>query len=397
MTHAKEGHILSNMGKALAVFLLCLLTLSSYPQSSLQLNTNILFPVVIMTATAQTSTVTHLGQTPGGNGGSYSVGTITVKGTSLTTATFAVNGSSDGGVTFFPLNISSINAPGTTTTTQTVTANGIYQVNLSGITDVEYITSGTFTGTSIALTLTASPNGIIARSGGGGGGGVTPGTQFQIPAFSAGGVLLAGTNVVTDSTLNDLTIPGTSAASTSGLTVSGAPFTGGSTTTNFPMVYFNSGTAPTTWSATGTVLGLNAPTGFTGNFVDFHLNGGTSLFLVGPSGSVTASGSLSSGFKLSGSGLLIGGSKFSASGCTLGATTGGATAGTIVSGTTGTCTLVITMGQSVAAATDFSCYARDLTTPADTITQTGAASTTQATLTGTTVSGDIISFACIGH
>jgi hypothetical protein len=43
---------------------------------------------------------------------------------------------------------------------------------------------------------------------GAGGSGVTPGTQYQIPAYNLAGTSLQGTNVTTDSTGNDLNIPG---------------------------------------------------------------------------------------------------------------------------------------------------------------------------------------------
>src|SRR5271170_1648784 len=95
--------------------------------------TNIIYPVQTFTATSQTGTVIQLGQNPSGNGGSYSVGNISVNGSSLTTATFAVEGSSDGGNTYYPLNVNSVTAPGTVATTTTVTGPGIYQVNLAGM------------------------------------------------------------------------------------------------------------------------------------------------------------------------------------------------------------------------------------------------------------------------
>ena len=67
------------------------------------------------------------------------------------------------------------------------------------------------------------------------------------------------------------------AASTPGLTVTGAPYTAGSATTNFPQFYVNDGTGPTTFSANGTEIGVNTPSGFTGNLEDYHVNGGASL------------------------------------------------------------------------------------------------------------------------
>lgn len=75
---------------------------------------------------------------------------------------------------------------------------------------------------------------------------------------------------------------------------------------------------------------------------------------------------------------------------------GGATAGTFVSGTTGTCTVVVTMGSSATAPTGWQCTATDRTTPADLIGQTASSATT-ATLSGTTLASDVISFSCIGY
>lgn len=97
-------------------------------------------------------------------------------------------------------------------------------------------------------------------------------------------------------------------------------------------------------------------------------------------------------------GLISTGTKFTTSGCSVSATTGGATAGTYTSGTTGTCTVTITMNGAtgLTATNGWSCWAADLTTPADLITQT-ASSTTTATLAGTTVSGDVINFGCMGY
>jgi hypothetical protein len=78
------------------------------------------------------------------------------------------------------------------------------------------------------------------------------------------------------------------AASTSAMTYSGAPYTAGSTTTNTPLVYLNDGTAPTTWNANGTEFGANTPSSYTGNLLDFHVNGGSSVFSVNYQGNITA-------------------------------------------------------------------------------------------------------------
>ena len=88
------------------------------------------------------------------------------------------------------------------------------------------------------------------------------------------------------------------AASTPALSITGAPYTGGSTTTNFPQFYMNDGTGPTTFSATGTEIGINAPSGFTGNLEDYHINGGPSVFAVTYQGNEVITQTSSSQFAL---------------------------------------------------------------------------------------------------
>jgi len=89
-----------------------------------------------------------------------------------------------------------------------------------------------------------------------------------------------------------LTTPKTGAASTSAVTLTGTPYTAGSGTTNFPLFYMNDGTAPTTWSANGTQFGINTVSGFTGNMMDFHINGGYSIFSVNYQGNGLFAGTL---------------------------------------------------------------------------------------------------------
>lgn len=92
----------------------------------------------------------------------------------------------------------------------------------------------------------------------------------------------------------------------------------------------------------------------------------------------------------------VGGTKFTAEGCSVSALVGGATAGRFVSGTTGTCTVTITMGGSQVASSSWTCWANNLTTPANTIHQT-AGDTTTVTLSGATSEGDTINFGCVSY
>lgn len=139
-------------------------------------NTVTFKPSATITATSVTSAPINLGQQTQsgvGNYGAWSAGKVTVTGSNLTTVTFSVLGSADGGVTYYPLAVNAVGSPGTTATSVTATANGLYEFSLAGLTNIEFQTSGTFTATSVTFTLTAAPNGSIGRSTGGGGGGDT--------------------------------------------------------------------------------------------------------------------------------------------------------------------------------------------------------------------------------
>ena len=141
------------------------------------------FGAVVMTATNQTSAVLPFTQYSNVTNipVSYTSGTLTITGTALTTATVGVLGSSDN-VNYFPINISSITTPSTVATTTTVTANGLYQVVLTGLVGIKFVTSGTFTATNISIVLTANQNAIVARASSGGGSGTLSGlTTGQIP------------------------------------------------------------------------------------------------------------------------------------------------------------------------------------------------------------------------
>jgi hypothetical protein len=83
------------------------------------------------------------------------------------------------------------------------------------------------------------------------------------------------------------------AASTPSVLFSGVPFAGTGTTST-PGVYIDQGASePTTWNTGGTELGINAASGFAGNFLDFHINGGSSLFKVNSIGGVTSADAVS--------------------------------------------------------------------------------------------------------
>lgn len=152
------------MKRSIALFLLLAGAIGLRAQSTFK---QVTYPAVVMTASGQTSTPIQLDT----YNGSYSAGVVAITGSSLTTATVAVYGTSLFKTNFVPLAVESCDNPGTFSTTVTVTAGACYQVNLAGMAYIEFVTSGTFTATSISLTLTASPNAQVGRAGGGGGGG----------------------------------------------------------------------------------------------------------------------------------------------------------------------------------------------------------------------------------
>lgn len=64
------------------------------------------------------------------------------------------------------------------------------------------------------------------------------------------------------------------ALSKPGFSIIGTPITGGSATTTKPLVLVEGPAATSTgWSTSGTMLGVNAPSGFTGNMLDLQVNG----------------------------------------------------------------------------------------------------------------------------
>lgn len=246
--------------------------------------------------------------------------------------------------------------------------------------------------------------------------GVITATSTASAAFSA---LTASINTNTGS----FGFSAAGAASTPTFELTGVPFAGNGTT-SIPYMLLGSGGAATTWNANGTYLGFNAASGFTGNFLEFHLNGGASLAFINDAGSFSTTGVVQVGTsgtygwasstllhnfsngaagvensssvagKWEAGALQIFGTTFTASGCSNGTLVGGATAGSYDSGTSGTCTVVVTMGNTQTAANGWGCSVWDITTNADLQEET-AYTTTTVTFSGTTASGDKIAFSCI--
>lgn len=113
-----------------------------------------LVPVVSLTATAQTST-----EFLGVPGASYAG--IVVTGTTLTTATWALQGSINGGTTWVaiataPLGVTPL-VP-VLTETSTVAAGSSYAANVAGFTRLRFVTSGTFTATGLKIQVVVTSN-----------------------------------------------------------------------------------------------------------------------------------------------------------------------------------------------------------------------------------------------
>lgn len=183
---------------------------------------------------------------------------------------YAVDGTSQwtvsgtGALTTGTVPFSALTTASNTTSTMTVGSGGAITFSGSGIVNanelggtsigtptgtgnVVYSASPTLTGTLTCATVTAS--GVISTS------------QAAALSSSTGAAF----------TMTSTTWVGTS----------------GTGTTAVPFMYLNGGTAPTTWSASGTGLGLNAPSGFAGNFLDLHLNGSASVFKIASTGIMT--------------------------------------------------------------------------------------------------------------
>lgn len=151
------------------------------------------------------------------------------------------------------------------------------------------------------------------------------------------------------------------------------------------------GAFSTGWQMTATLVTGWGSSAIGGAFDTAISRGAAGVVDVGTGAAANTSG------KLKAAGYMSVGTKFTTdAGCgTVTTLLGGATAGSFHSNAT-SCTVVVTMGDTATAPNGWACRANDLTTTADTVIQT-ATSTTTATFSGTTVSGDVINFSCIGY
>lgn len=220
------------------------------------------------------SNVTFNGSGAGASSGSAYNGSGAVTVSYNTIGAAASNQTMFIGTTSVPINrtsadlaltgISSITLPGT--------ASGSVQIIPTAVAG---------TGTVLTLPGTTGTLGLVA------------GTSGQLLWNNAGANAGATTLTYNDSTLTNsgqFVSSYNASASSPANTWTGTWFTGGTATTTKPHVLIEpTGTTSTAWSTSGTGLGVNAPSGFTGNLLDLQVNGARQ-FSVNSSGNVTSLG-----------------------------------------------------------------------------------------------------------
>ena len=148
--------------------------------------------------------------------------------------------------------------------------------------DVELNDGGTYTTTLQTITPTA--NRTVSLPDATGTVALVAGSSGQLVYNNAGAQAGAPGSVV--GATGDITLTLNGAASTPPLDITGTWFTGGTSTTTKPQVLIEpAGTTSTAWSTSGTGLGVNAVTGFTGRLLDLQVNG-TSRAVVTGAGNV---------------------------------------------------------------------------------------------------------------
>lgn len=237
---------------------------------------------------------------------------------SLGTTTTVLHGNAAGAPTFGAVNlatdvsgqlpISAVGSAGLSGTSPiTISAAGVIGCATCN-TSAATVTSASFTGglisvatptTTPAFTVAGTSGGVPYFSGASTWASSAAGTVNTLMKWGgAGNPPIASSitdNGTTVSTAELVTFSGVGAASTSPFLLNGTIFTGGSGTTTFPYAYLNFGAAPASFNTGGVLLGINAPSAFSGNSIETHLNGGGIVFSVGATGNVNGVASVWSG------------------------------------------------------------------------------------------------------
>jgi hypothetical protein len=162
-----------------------------------------------------------------------------------------------------------------------------------GTSDTQTLTNKSISASQITGQLPITQVGSAGLSGSTGISIASTGAISQALTFdstSTGLTTPAGNASWTFPTTNFLTIgQGTAVASTPNVSITGAPYTGGNATTNFPMFYLNcnGSTGPSTFSTSGTIFGINTCSGFAGDPFEYHLNGGPIRFAITNTGGIS--------------------------------------------------------------------------------------------------------------
>ncbi len=172
-------------------------------------------------------------------------------------------------------------APSSNVSTMTFTSS-------SGTGNFARVASPTFTGTVVFPSGQALIAPVLGTP--------TSGTLTNATGLPAAGVVgtaaILGANTFTG--IQTYSVNG--ALSAPGLTAVGTWVTGGSATTTKPYILIETtGATSTGWSTSGTGLGVNAASGFTGNVIDVQVDGTSKFKVTGQFGNATIPGSLTAG------------------------------------------------------------------------------------------------------
>jgi len=149
-------------------------------------------------------------------------------------------------------------------------------IDLSG--DITLDDGGTYTTTVQVVTPTA--NRTISFPDATGTVALVAGSNGQLTYNSSGAQ--AGLTSASIGSTDEINISLAGAASTPPVSFTGSWFTGGTSTTTKPQLLIEpTGTTSTAWSTSGTGLGVNAASGFSGRLLDLQLNGTSRMVVQG--------------------------------------------------------------------------------------------------------------------
>lgn len=254
-------------------------------------------------------TITLTGDATGSGTGSFAVTVGKSNGVAFGTAAFVATGTSgatipllNGGNTWSGDNTISTN--GAVSTSPLLISGTIFTGGTATTTFPQFLVQPSAAAAFTAWSTAGTVSGINTGSGFSGDM-VNYVTTFSVFKVSSAGNVTANGSVTAGS---QLITSKTGAASAAAILASGSIFTGGTGTTTFPQILSQGGSsvAVTTWSTSGTIYGANPPTGFVGNFLDFHVNGGTSVFNVSAAGALVAASATIGAASIDANGALYG-------------------------------------------------------------------------------------------